>query len=152
MLCRLSMINGMLVSSNNPIILDTHTLLWTLIEPDQLNKTVSTVIQEALDSNNLIIASISLWEIAMLKMKKRIKVYEPIKDFLQTIEKIPGLQIQDISASVAAESTLLLDNFHGDPADRLIVASTIVNSATLVTRDEKILEWAKHGSIKTLEA
>jgi len=134
------------------ILLDTHTLLWTLVEPEQLNSNTTKIIESACSSNRLFISSISLWEIAMLKMKKRIKVYEPITDFLQTIENIPGLHVQDISASVAAESSLLLDDFHGDPADRLIVASTIVNSATLITRDKKILEWAKLGNIKTIEA
>jgi PIN domain nuclease of toxin-antitoxin system len=34
-----------------------------------------------------------------------------------------------------------LQNFHGDPADRMIVASAIENGATLMTADEKILSW-----------
>lgn len=34
-----------------------------------------------------------------------------------------------------------LKHFHGDPADRMIVATAIENSADLMTADEKILSW-----------
>jgi PIN domain nuclease of toxin-antitoxin system len=35
----------------------------------------------------------------------------------------------------------VLRDFHGDPADRLIVATALQLSATLTTADEKILNW-----------
>ncbi|MFZ4558303.1 MAG: hypothetical protein ACOYN8_18220 [Pseudanabaena sp.] len=35
-------------------------------------------------------------------------------------------------------STRLLRGFHGDPSDRLIVASSLVHKAPLVSKDEKI--------------
>ena len=105
----------------------------------------------AQEDNNLVICSISLWEIAMLNFKKRINIYEPVKDFLKSITNINGLAVQDISSEVAAESVLLMDDFHGDPADRIIVATTKIKGATLITRDQKILDWAKLGHIKSLE-
>ncbi|OKY76714.1 MAG: hypothetical protein BM485_01185 [Desulfobulbaceae bacterium DB1] len=36
-----------------------------------------------------------------------------------------------------------LRSFHGDPADRMIVATAIDNSATPITADEKILSWGR---------
>src|SRR3989338_10666977 len=84
----------------------------------------------------------------MLVEKKRINVYEPLKDFLKSITTIDGLRIKEITAEVAAESMMLMDDFHGDPADRLIVATTKIQGATLLTRDKSILNWAKKGHIK----
>ncbi|MBM3580047.1 MAG: type II toxin-antitoxin system VapC family toxin, partial [Alphaproteobacteria bacterium] len=49
-------------------------------------------------------------------------------------------------------SVLLMDDFHGDPADRIIVATTKMLGATLLTRDKKILDWAKDGHIKCLKS
>jgi len=137
---------------NNKIILDTHVLLWSLLTPEQLSTEIKQKITAAQEKNNLIICSISLWEIAMLSSKKRINIYEPINDFLKAITDIAGLSVQDISPEIAAHSVMLMDNFHGDPADRIIVATTRTNGATLLTRDQKILDWAKFGHIKSLEA
>jgi PIN domain nuclease of toxin-antitoxin system len=88
----------------------------------------------------------------MLNFKKRIHIYEPIKDFLNTVVTIHGLIIKEISPEIAAESTLLPNDFHGDPADRIIVATTKVQGAILVTRDKEILNFSRSGYIKILRA
>ncbi len=134
---------------NNPIVLDTHVLLWALLKPEELSENVKHQIDLAQDNSQLFLSSISLWEIAMLKFKKRINIYEPIKDFLESITNIPGVSIKDISPEIASESVLLMDNFHGDPADRIIVATAKCYGATLLTRDQKILTWANLGHIKS---
>jgi PIN domain nuclease of toxin-antitoxin system len=36
----------------------------------------------------------------------------------------------------------MLRDLHKDPADRLIIATTIRRSATLLTADERLLAWA----------
>jgi len=137
---------------NNPIILDTHVLLWSLLQPEELSEEIKYHISSAQENDQLILCSISLWEIAMLKFKRRINIYEPIKDFLESITNISGLSIKDISPEIAAQTILLIDDFHGDPADRIIAATTMCNGATLLTRDQKILAWASLGHIKSIEA
>ena len=133
------------------IILDTHVLLWVLLEPERISKNLKQKIISAQQSRRLFISSISLWEVAMLSQKKRLNVYEPIKDFLKAIVALDGILVKEISADVASESVLLLDDFHGDPADRIIVATARVAGATLLTRDQKILSWAKNGHVKCLK-
>ena len=135
---------------NNPIVLDTHVLLWVLLQPEELSEDVKQQINLAQENSQLFLSSISLWEIAMLKFKKRINIYEPIKDFLESITNIHGVSIKDISSEIATESILLMDNFHGDPADRIIVATAKCYGATMLTRDQKILTWANLGHIKSL--
>jgi PIN domain nuclease of toxin-antitoxin system len=125
----------------SPVILDTHVLLWSVLEPSELTPHTKQIITMAQEEHRLFIASISLWEISMLQFKKRLHIYEPIQEFLHAITHISGL----------SESILLTDNFHGDPADRMIVATAKIHHATLLTRDQKILSWAKLGSIRALE-
>lgn len=132
------------------LLLDTHILIWSLTKSDELSSEVKEAIKLAKANKNLYLSSISLWEIAMLAQKQRISVYRRIADFLQTIENIRGLNILQITANIAAESVTLTGDIHNDPADRIIIASCREISATLVTRDQKILDWANLGHIKIL--
>ena len=54
----------------------------------------------------------------------------------------PGVATATISAEVACAAGMLDDGFHGDPVDRIIVASAIVYGADLMTRDKAILRLA----------
>jgi PIN domain nuclease of toxin-antitoxin system len=51
-----------------------------------------------------------------------------------------GLKEVDLTGDMAINSAQL-DDFHGDPADRMIVSTAISLTATLCTADEKILGW-----------
>ncbi|KJW02963.1 PIN domain protein [Rickettsia endosymbiont of Ixodes pacificus] len=124
---------------NNGLVLDTHVLLWSLLQPEELSEQIKHKINLAQENSQLFLSSISLWEIAILNFKKRINIYEPIKDFLNSITNINGLSIKDISPEIATESIFLMDDFHGAPADRIIVATVKCLGATLLTRDQKIL-------------
>jgi PIN domain nuclease of toxin-antitoxin system len=140
------------ITVDSPILLDTHVLIWSLSDFENLSDQVKKIIDIAKNENRLFISSISLWEIAMLKSKKRINIYKPIKEFLKAIVEIDGIRVVDISPDIAADSTMLLDDFHGDPADRIIAATAINNGAILLTRDRAILSWAELGNIKAIEA
>lgn len=139
-------------TTSSPLVIDTHVLLWIVFEPEQLREDTKKHIALAQENNQLLVSSISLWEIAMLYLKKRISIYGPIKAFLTDIANIQGVKIKDISPEVASESILLADDFHGDRADRIIAATTKVHGAVLLTRDSKILNWADSGHIQYIRA
>lgn len=135
----------------NLLLLDTHVIVWSLMQPNELSDSIIKTINSAQENGNLLLSSISLWEIAMLKAKKRINIYQPIKEFLKTIVDIDGMNIADLSSGIAAESTLLVDDFHGDPADRIIAATAIETGAIILTRDSKILSWANLGNVRAIK-
>jgi PIN domain nuclease of toxin-antitoxin system len=137
---------------SNKIVLDTHILIWSLIEPDRISSSIKEVITQAQNSDNLYIASITLWEIAMLVHKQRINVFKRTADFLNSITNLDGINLIDINAGIAAESVSLPGGFTGDPADCLIIASTRENAATMITKDQKILDWASQGYLKVIAA
>ena len=64
----------------------------------------------------------------------------PLRDWLEAASAPPLVQRRSISPAVAAEVASLPDSFHGDPADRIIVATARVHDATLLTRDERIIQ------------
>jgi PIN domain nuclease of toxin-antitoxin system len=125
-------------------------LLWSVLTPSELSEKTIDTISTAQDNNKLYISSITLWEIAMLVQKKRINLFEPILTFLNSITQIKGLSVIQINASIAADSSTL-SNFHGDPADRIIVSTTRELAGSLITKDAKILTWAKEGYMKVFD-
>jgi PIN domain nuclease of toxin-antitoxin system len=50
----------------------------------------------------------------------------------------PGVRLLPLSPDIAAESANLPREFHKDPADQIIVATSRILGAALVTADEKI--------------
>ena len=83
----------------------------------------------------------------MLTQKVRVNVCSTIEELLEKISNISGLNIQDINYKIASLSSSL-NNFHGDPADRIITSIAKKLAATLVTGDAKIVEWTKNGYIR----
>jgi len=136
---------------NEKIVLDTHILVWSLLEPDNIAKKIKEQIASAQSVSSLYISSITLWEIAMLIQKKRISVFERTSDFLKYISRIEGLSVIEISAEIAAESVMLPGAFSSDPADCIIIASTRGIAGSLITRDQKIIEWANQGYLKVIK-
>lgn len=85
----------------------------------------------------------------MLVDKGRLQLTMDVDSWLATVEQIENLDFYPVNNKVAIESTRLPGEFHKDPADRMIVALTRVLSATLISADEKILNYSH---VKTLSA
>ncbi len=103
-------------------------------------------IDRALISGQLGVASISFWEVSMLVRKKRLNIQMELDIWRMELLQ-NGLMEIPLLGSTALRAGQLMD-FHGDPADRMIVATTLENAASLMTADQKILSWdALHQKI-----
>jgi PIN domain nuclease of toxin-antitoxin system len=61
-----------MLNMSNPIVLDTHALLWSLLEPEQLSETIKEKIYLAQQNNELFIASISFFKLLCCNLKKEL--------------------------------------------------------------------------------
>ena len=121
------------------LLLDTHVLVWLDEGSSRLGTEALQTINRALASGQLGVASISFWEIAMLVRKSRLDIQIELDVWRLELLKSGLLEIP-LQGSTAIRAGQL-QGFHGDPADRMIVATAIEHSATLATADQKILEW-----------
>lgn len=133
-------------------VLDTHVACWAALDADKLIPETRQVVEQALLSDDLYIANITLWEIAMLIQKQRLIVTLPLQEWIDQLVKMLRLHVIPMTVQIVADSVQLPLGFHADPADQLIVATTRCLKGTLITRDEKILEWSQKGFVKTLKA
>ena len=130
------------------ILLDTHALVWLDQGDHRLGEKSLGALDVALQSNEHFVSAISFWEVAMLVEKNRLEMQIEVDVWRQSlIDK--GLQEVALTGNTAVRSALLT-GFHGDPADRMIIASAINLGASLCTADEKILEW--QGKLSRVDA
>lgn len=122
------------------ILLDTHALLWLASEPKKLSRPAASAIRRSLRSGGIGIASISLWEIAMLVESGRLRAPGTTEHALGLLLERTGAAVLEITADVAALAVQFPESFPRDPADRLIAATARSRSIPLVTADERIRE------------
>lgn len=136
---------------NNGLLLDTHAWIWVALGHERMAKSNGRkLVEKAFKDKALFLSAISLWELSMLEAKGRIALTEPCLDWIQTSLARLQIEVMPLSVEVAVESSRLPGGFHGDPADRIIVATARKERLQLMTQDELILGYGKQGLIKTV--
>ncbi|MEA3285938.1 MAG: type II toxin-antitoxin system VapC family toxin [Candidatus Marinimicrobia bacterium] len=129
------------------IILDTHIIVWDALQPEKISKKARKIIDRANDSGEIIIADISLWEIAMLMKKKRLNVDATYPEFIRLIRAANHYAVQPITPEIADLSVSFSQEVNLDPADRLICATSLFLNISLITADSNLI---KAKSVETI--
>lgn len=121
------------------IVLDTCAIIWDALQQDKLTKRALQAINKADHENRLMVSDISFWEIAMLVKKGRLKLGTTTTSFIALYLQFRNITVAAISPEIAEVSVGFSDGINQDPADRIIVATSLVNRACLVTADSNLL-------------
>jgi PIN domain nuclease of toxin-antitoxin system len=120
-------------------LLDTHALLWWIGDASRLSRSARRTIENAQPA---LISPISFWEVSTLLRLGRIgldrELFEWVRDVLH--ERV---ELAELSAVAAAEAgTWSAGEFPGDPADRLIYGTAKDLRVPLVSKDERLHDYA----------
>jgi PIN domain nuclease of toxin-antitoxin system len=126
------------VGGRRLILLDTHALVWLDAGDERLGRRARRLIDQALAEDDLAVSAISFWEVAMLEAKGRLRLHQEPQSWRGDLLD-RGLLELPVDGETGVRAARLAD-FHGDPADRLIVATALAGHR-LVTADERILGW-----------
>jgi PIN domain nuclease of toxin-antitoxin system len=124
------------------IVLDTHVLLWWVSGEVQLSKKAKAAIERERSEGELIVSSISAWEISLLVKRERLSISTDVNSWLATVNEIEALRFVPVDNEIALKAVELPGEFHKDPADRMIVATARALAAPLITKDQKIRDYA----------
>ena len=121
------------------ILLDTHVLVWLDEGAPALGPAARAHADLAMRGLDLAVSAVSFWELAMLSAKGRLGVRRPLGAWRRGLIDM-GVRELPVDGEIAMAAGEL-DDLHGGPADRFIVATALREGATLMTADRKILDW-----------
>jgi len=124
------------------IVLDTHAWVWWASSPELLSAKARKAVEQAVADGAFYISSISTWEVTMLAEKGRLRLTMPVKEWIAISEGLPFVTFVPVNNNIAIRSVQLPGRLHNDPADRIIISTSISMGATLVTMDKKILNYS----------
>lgn len=127
------------------IVLDTHAWIWWVSDPARL----STRARAAIDyARSVGLCPISCWEISTKVATGKLTLDRDPDVWVQQAIARPRLEVLPLTPRIAvAAGRLGGAGLHGDPADRLIVATCIEHGVPLVTKDGNIRAF---GGVETV--
>jgi len=120
------------------VLLDTHIWLWWLLGSDRLQRRERTALDRLASGAELRLAAVSLWEAQMLYAKGRLVLDRPFDVWIREATAAAVIEIAPLDVEVVIALDGLPASFHGDPADRLIVATARAHRIPLATYDRAI--------------
>lgn len=120
------------------VVLDTHIWVWWLLPdsplPDRARKALDSIAAD----KGIYLPAICQWEAQMLHSRKRIDLPLPFSTWLRRAAATDVLTVLPLNADAVIAVDELPATFHGDPADRMIVATARAHNLPLATHDETI--------------
>ena len=124
------------------VLLDTHVLHWWAAEPDRLSPAARRTLQEA---DELAVAAITWWELAWLVRRGRIGTGVPVRTLITRLAR--DVRTVGLTPSIAATAAEIAGDFPNDPGDRLIYATAIEHGWSLVTKDRRLRDHGREGTL-----
>src|SRR5438034_6588555 len=114
------------------VLLDTHTLLWALAEPQHLSRGGVALIRDA--ANTILASTASAWELATKHRLGKLPSGGPL--LAGYVAHLHTLRAEELP--IRTEHALKAGGFdieHRDPFDRTLAAQAIMDGLPLVTND-----------------
>ncbi len=124
-------------------LLDTHTLLWAIIEPTKLSKTAVRIIESP--EHQIMVSAISFWEISLKFGMGKLNMEGVVPEMLLGICTEMRLEILALDANICATYHQLGTTYHKDPFDKMLIWQAKCLNIPLVSKDERIKLYESAG-------
>lgn len=122
------------------ILLDTHALLWWVAGGKMLSAQATRQIAR---SNAVLVSPVSIWEIATLVRKGRIKLDRDLYEWSRDLMDVGTVALAALSPQAATGAALLGSDFPADPADRLLYSTARELNVPFLSKDVAIQDYAR---------
>lgn len=120
------------------LLLDSHTLLWALYEPERLPIPVQESISD--DNNDIFVSLATVWELANKAAVHRLPLAgSSVERMVERIEQLGVIFLPITQSNIVAAATL--PPHHADPFDRMLIAQAQADTLILVTKDAEVAKY-----------
>lgn len=127
------------------LLLDTCCIIWAVSEPSAISSSAISLLTA--QESEISVSAISVAEIACAVERGRVIIDRHWKTWFRHYIELNSWQVENISLEIMEEAYSLPDDFHADPADRIITATARLKNCTILTADKKILAYPHVNSI-----
>lgn len=121
------------------ILLDTQTLIWHDVQDRRLGARARSMIHYNWGRREVAVSAFSFWEIMMNRDNRELRRLPDTREWRNRLIR-DGLVEIPVNGEIAIGAGRL-SGMHGDPGDRIIVATAARLNAVLITSDEQIMRW-----------
>jgi len=120
------------------LLLDTHAFIWWFDEPERLSARVMEALRDP--GNELMLSAVSVLEMHLKIELGKLDIGPPLGEIVRDHERENEMALLPMRAA-HVYALRDLPRLHGDPFDRLLVAQSVVEEASLVSADKKIAQY-----------
>ena len=120
------------------VLLDTHVLLWLLVEPKKLSKQLLDALEDP--GHDIMFSAVNIWEVAIKNALDKPDFNFDADVVLQAARDAHLIELPVRAEHAARVGTLEL--LHRDPFDRWLIAQALCEHARLLTSDRTIARYA----------
>lgn len=135
------------------VLLDTCAVIW-LANGEPMAPPALAAIQAAGEGPGIHFSPVSAWEIGLLSRprgQRQPMTFAPDpKTWFARFMAAPGIREAPLTTGIAVDASWLPGDLHGDPGDRLIIATARDRGLTIITRDRLILAYGATGHVSVL--
>jgi PIN domain nuclease of toxin-antitoxin system len=117
------------------LLLDTHILIWSVLEPRRLGPRVRRLLDKP--STEAWLSPVTTWELVLLVDHGQVRLNAPFEKWLADVNETLALHEAPLTHEVVLAARDIQIS-HADPADRLLAATARYYDLRLVTADERL--------------
>lgn len=127
----------------NAYLLDTHSFLWSVFEPEKLSRAVYAEL--ASSGRPVYVSSVTFWEIALKAGIGKLTLTNCLPDELPGLADRLGYLSLPLEADDAASFFQLPRCTHKDPFDRMLIWQAVRRKLILISKDSAFDAYRSMG-------
>lgn len=125
-------------------LVDTHVLLWAIMESYRLPKKILEILED--ETNSIFVSPISYWEIAIKHQNKKLNLGKlNILHIPHIAEQLDFSILNPEPYDFLSIAQIPQKENHHDPFDRMLIQQAIRNDLILISKDEKFPQYEENG-------